>query len=225
MELPQVQEAEVEDEFEDEEMQVPDVALPTEQPAEPASASAPVAPAEPQPAEPANILAPVVPEELQPVETASVLGPVVPEEPQPAEPASVLAPVDLLFRRGFNLLNLQVSWRLLFLKSFNLLFLQPVVPKELAELVVPAAVVPASSAPSEAYRGWLRHVALFMGSAGHRFCFRFKKAPDPNIWKDTYKYPISMSKKLFNVPWRGALANSMLVPGREQEHWKLCDLI
>ena len=41
------------------------------------------------------------------------------------------------------------------------MFLQPVVPKELAELVVPAAVLPASLAPSEATgsSGVPRHVS------------------------------------------------------------------
>ena len=246
----QVQDSEVEEsELGDEEMQLPDGSLPAElanavapepasasvlapavceepQSADPASVLALVDPEDPQPArpaEPASVLAPDVPEDPQParpVEPASVVAPAVPEDPQPAIPASVLEAVDS-----------QVP----------------------AEPVVPAAVVPASLAPSEAAgsTGVPRHVSpkefstpavvqrlapphctFVLDQKAHRFSFRFKKAPNPNVWKDVYRYPMTMSKafdKESRESWTKALAeihtNAWERWGlcREQKEWKISD--
>ena len=230
----QVQDSEVEEsELADEEMQLPDGSLPPELAnvlaPEPASASvlAPAVREESQSADPASVLALVDPEDPQPArpaEPASVLAPVlapaVPEDPQPAIPASVLAAVD---------------------------------SQEPAEPVVPAAVVPASLAPSEAAgsTGVPRHVSpkefstpavvqnlappnctFVLDHKAHRFSFRFKKVPNPNVWKGVYRYPMTMSKaftKESRESWTKALAeihtNAWERWGlcREQKGWKISD--
>ena len=192
------------------------------QSADPASVLALVDPEDRQPArpaEPASVLAPDVPEDPQPArpaEPASVLAPAVPEDPQPAIPASVLEAVDS-----------QVP----------------------AEPVVPAAVVPASLAPSEAAgsAGVPRHVSpeefstpavvqrlapphctFVLDQKAHRFSFRFKKAPHPNVWKDVYRYPMTMSKafdKEARESWTTALAEIHTWErwGLCQKEWKISD--
>jgi len=52
----------------------------------------------------------------------------------------------------------------------------------------------------------------------HRFSFKFRKAPSPNVWEDQFKYPMSMSKAFVNMPWRDALKE---VHSGAWERWNL----
>ena len=237
-ELPQVQDSEVEDELGDEEMLLPDESMATFR----ANVLAPVVPEDPQPAEPAHVLAPVVPEDPQPAEPAHVLALVVPEDPQPAEPASALVPVPE---------DPQPAEPASASVSVPEEPAQPVLPPA----VVPASLAPSEAAPSEAApseaagpSGVPRYVSpkefstppevqnlapphctFVLDKKAHRFSFRFKKAPNPNVWKDVYKYPLTMSRAFKQDTWRNALleihtgAWERWGLAKEQKEWKISD--
>ena len=224
------------------------------QPAEPAHVLAPVVPEDPQPAEPAHVLAPVVPEDPQPAEPAHVLAPVVPEDPQPAEPAHVLAPVvpedPQPAEPASALVSVPEDPQPAEPASASVS-----VPEEPAEPVLPPAVAPASLAPSEAApseaagpSGVPRYVSpkefstpaevqnlapphctFVLDKKAHRFSFGFKKAPNPNVWKDVHRYPLTMSRAFKQDTWRNALleihtgAWERWGLAKEQKEWKISD--
>ena len=193
----------------DEEMLLPDESMATFR----ASVLATAVPEELQSAEPAHVLAPVLAQDPQPAEPAHVLAPVVPEDPQPAEPASALVsvPEDLQPAEPASAsVSVPEDPQPAVPASASVS-----VPEEPAEPVLPAAVVPASLAPSEAARseaaepsGVPRYVSPKEFSTPKRligFSFRFRKAPNPNVWQDVYKYPLTMSTAFNKDTWRDAL--------------------
>ena len=133
---------------------------------------------------PPHAAAPVVPEEpAAPVVPEEPAAPVVPEEPAgpvvPEEPAG------------------------------------PVVPEEPAGPVVPASALPSQaprfvSAKEHQTPAIMQRLAppfctFALDFKAHRFSFKYRKAPSPNVWTEHFKYPMSMSKTFANMPWKDAL--------------------
>ena len=134
---------------------------------------------------PPHAAAPVVPEEpAAPVVPHEPAAPVVPEEPAapvvPHEPAA------------------------------------PVVPEGPAAPVVPASVLPSGaprfvSAKEHQTPAMLQRLAppfctFALDFKAHRFSFKYRKAPSPNVWTEHFRYPMSMSRTFANMPcWKDAL--------------------
>ena len=92
----------------------------------------------------------------------------------------------------------------------------PVVPEEPAGPVVPASVLPSGaprfvSAKEHQTPAMLQRLAppfctFALDFKVHRFSFKYRKAPSPNVWTEHFKYPMSMSKTFANMPcWKDAL--------------------
>ena len=92
----------------------------------------------------------------------------------------------------------------------------PVVPEEPAAPVVPASALPSGaprfvSAKEHQTPAMLQRLAppfctFALDFKAHRFSFKYRKAPSPNVWTEHFKYPMSMSKTFANMPcWKDAL--------------------
>ena len=91
----------------------------------------------------------------------------------------------------------------------------PVVPEEPAGPVVPASALPSGaprfvSAKEHQTPAIMQRLAppfctFALDFKAHRFSFKYRKAPSPNVWTEHFKYPMSMSKTFANMPWKDAL--------------------
>ena len=133
---------------------------------------------------PPHAAAPVVPEEpVAPVVPEEPAAPVVPVEPAapvvPAEPAAPVVPAEPA---------------------------APVVPAEPAGPVVPRFVsAKEHQTPAIMQRLAPPFCTFALDFKAHRFSFKYRKAPSPNVWTEHFKYPMSMSKTFANMPWQDAL--------------------
>ena len=113
-------------------------------------------------------------------------------------------------------MQLHLSLHLSFLRS--LLHKEPagpVVLEEPAGPVVPASALPGGtprfvSAKEHQTPAIMQRLAppfctFALDFKAHRFSFKYRKAPSPNVWTEHFKHPMSMSKTFANMPWKDAL--------------------
>ena len=92
---------------------------------------------------------------------------------------------------------------------------RPVVPEEPAGPVVPASALPSGaprfvSAKERQTPAIMQRLAppfctFALDFKAHRFSFKYRKAPSPNVWTEHFKYPMSMSKTFADMHWKDAL--------------------
>ena len=109
-------------------------------------------------------------------------------------------------------MQLHLSLHLSFLRS--LLHKEPagpVVPEEPAGPVVPASALPGGTprfvsgkehqTPAIMQRLAPPFCTFALDFKAHRFSFKYRKAPSPNVWTEHFKHPMSMSKTFANMPF------------------------
>ena len=90
-----------------------------------------------------------------------------------------------------------------------------------------ACVTKGVSTPGALQRLALPHCTFALDQWAHRFSFRFRKVPDPNVWNG--RTPLTMLKAFVSTTWKEALpevhagAWKRWNLAKEQEHWKLSD--